>query len=102
VGNTTKFGGAVRDPRWPQVTALLDAGGHVTLGRVEPMEGVAVAANGREVVAVLRRRSKESAADLMQRLEDALAAVAQGGAAVNEVGNDWVVSRPSASDRGRR
>ena len=102
MGNTTKVGGAAREPRWPQLTALLDAGGHVTLGRVEPMEGVAIAADRGEVRAVLRRRSKESAADLMQRLEDALACVAQGGAAVNEVGNDWVVSRPSASDRGRR
>jgi hypothetical protein len=100
VKNTTHTpGGAEALPQWPHVTALLDAFGHVTLGRVEPMAGVAIAANPREVVSVLRRRPKESAAQLMQRLEEALAAVSRGGAPVNEVGNEFVLSMPSAVDK---
>ena len=86
---------------WPQLTALIEAGGHVTFGRVEPMEGVAIAANPREVLAVLRRRPQESVTQLLARLEDALAGIARGGAPVNEVGNEFVLSMPSAGPRGR-
>ena len=57
---------------WPHITALIDAGGHVTIGKVEPFESVAVAASERKIFATLVRRKGESAADLMQRLEVAL------------------------------
>ena len=100
--NATKSPGGAAAPRWAHVTALLDAGGHVTLGRVEPIAGVAIAANPREVIAVLRRRPGESAAQLMQRLEDALAGVSRGGAPVNEVGNQFVLSLPSVGKPDQR
>src|SRR5258708_4499820 len=56
----------------PHITALLHAGGHVTLGRVEEIDDVAVAANDRKVFATLKRLKDETAADLMQRLDDGL------------------------------
>jgi hypothetical protein len=90
------------DFRWVHLTSLLDAGGHVTLGRMEPIECAAIAANGREVFAVLRRRPDESAASLMERLEAALESRAHGGELVNEVGSPVVVAARPSVRRHRR
>jgi hypothetical protein len=87
---------------WPHLTAMVDAGGHVTLGRVAPMEGVAVVASEREVFAVLKRKPQESLPQLMQRLEEALARATYSGEAVNEVGLEFVLERPSARRRRSR
>jgi hypothetical protein len=85
---------------WPHVAALIDSGGHVTLGRVAPIDDVAVAANERKVFATLLRRKGESAADLMQCLDDALNHAAHGGAVINEVdGGQFVLARLSARKR---
>lgn len=89
-----------RERCWPHVTALLDAGGNVTLGRVKPIDDVAVAANDRRVLATLKRRKGERAADLMQRLDDALNHAAHGGAPINEInGGHFAMSRPRAGKR---
>jgi hypothetical protein len=84
---------------WPHLDALLAAGGHVTLGHVEPFEGVAIAANTREVFAVLRRLPEERADKLIQRLEAALSNAARGGERVNEVGPAFGLARPSVRKR---
>lgn len=44
---------------WTHLTALLDRGGHVTLGRMDPFDGVAVAADAQRVLASLLRREGE-------------------------------------------
>jgi hypothetical protein len=84
----------------PHITALLDGGGHVTLGCVEPFHNIAIAATERKVFASLKPNKGESAADLMQRLDDALNHAAHGGAPINEIsGGHFVMSRPSAGKR---
>ena len=84
---------------WRHIDALLEAGGHVTLGHVEPFEGVAIAANTKEVFAVLKRGSGEGAAQLLERLEQALSSAARGGERVNEVGAAFGLQRPSVKKR---
>jgi hypothetical protein len=69
---------------WPHVAELLGAGSPVTLGRVEPIDDVAVAANDCKVFSTLERRKDEGAANLMRRLDDALHHAAHGGAPINE------------------
>jgi hypothetical protein len=87
---------------WPHITALIEAGGHVTIGKIEPFEGVAVAAGGRKVFATLVRRERESAAALMQRLETALDERACRGVVTNEIeGGEFVLVGPSARGKGR-
>jgi len=79
------------DSSWLHLTERMDVGGHVTLGRAEPFEGVAIAANAREVFALLRRCPGERAAQIMERLEDALATGAQGAEPTNEIGSAFSV-----------
>ena len=58
------------DHRWPHIAALLArTGGHITLGRIAPIEGAAVAADERAVLATLVRRDGESVHEFLQRLD---------------------------------
>jgi hypothetical protein len=85
---------------WPHITALLDAGGHVTLGCVEPVNDVAIAATAHKVLASLKRNKGENAADLVQRLGDALNHAAHGGDTINEInGGRFAMTRPRAKQR---
>jgi hypothetical protein len=84
----------------PHITALLDAGGYVTLGCVEPVHDVAIATTERKLLASVKRSKGESAADLIQRLDDALNHVAHGWAPINEInGGHFVVARLPARKR---
>jgi hypothetical protein len=59
--------------QWPNITELLDqAGGHISIGRMPPIEGAAIAVNDQTLVAGLVRGDGESFADLLQRLDAAI------------------------------
>jgi hypothetical protein len=46
---------------WPNITELLDqAGGHISIGRMPPIEGAAIAVNDQALVAGLVRRESET------------------------------------------
>lgn len=47
-------------------------GGQITLGRMAPLNGVAVAANEQNIYAVLQRWPEETVTALLPRLEQAL------------------------------
>ena len=83
------------------ITGLMEAGGQVTLGRVEPFEGVAIAAKGKKVMAALVRRKGESAEQLLHRLEEALHRRALTGAVTQEIdSHQFGLTPPSARRKG--
>jgi len=86
------------DHRWPHIAALLArTGGHITLGRIAPIEGAAVAVDERAVIATLVRRDGESVHELLQRLDEAIGAALHQGAVTNEInGGQFRLARPHA------
>lgn len=56
---------------FPHIEALIDDG-EVTVGVIRPVGCVAVATDGHNALAMLRRRPGESLMDLLQRLEAAI------------------------------
>lgn len=56
---------------FPHIEALIDDG-EVTVGVIRPVGCVAVATDGHNALAMLRRRPGESLMDLLQRLEVAI------------------------------
>ncbi|MGH8322363.1 MAG: hypothetical protein ACRETD_00970 [Steroidobacteraceae bacterium] len=74
------------DDRWPHIAALLASpGGHITLGRVAPIEGAAVAVNDQALLVTLVRRDDESVHALLRRLDDAIGQALHQGFVTNEI-----------------
>ena len=72
--------------QWPNIVELLDqAGGHIGIGRMPPIEGAAVAVTETELIASLVRRDGESFAELLQRLDAAIGKALHEGVVTNEV-----------------
>ena len=70
----------------PNIATLLDqAGGHISIGRMPPIEGAAVAVNEQGLIASLVRREGESFPDLLQRLDAAIGKALQEGVVTNEI-----------------
>ena len=75
-----------RAAQWPHITELLDqAGGHISIGRMPPIESAAVAVNEQTLVASLVRRNGETFADLLQRLDTAIGKALHDGVTTNEI-----------------
>jgi hypothetical protein len=72
--------------QWPHITELLDqVGGHISIGRMPPIEGAAVAVNDQMLVASLVRRDGETFSDLLQRLDAAIGKALHEGVTTNEI-----------------
>jgi hypothetical protein len=67
------------------IAALLDAGGQIMLGTVEPISDAAVAHDGKKTLAMLRRRAAETVPDLLAPLDAAIAAAQSTGSRVDEI-----------------
>ena len=68
------------------IAALLDqAGGHISIGRMPPIEGAAVAVNEQGLITSLVRREGESFPDLLHRLDAAIGKAFQEGVVTNEI-----------------
>ncbi len=87
---------AEHDPRWPHIAALLARkGGQITLGRVAPIEGAAIAADDQALFATLVRRDGESVHELLQRLDKAIGAALHQGVVTHEInGGQFRLARP--------
>jgi hypothetical protein len=87
---------AEHDNRWPHIAALLArTGGHITLGRVAPIEGAAIASDEQALFATLVRRDGESVNELLQRLDEAIGAALHQGVVTNEInGGKFRLARP--------
>lgn len=70
----------------PNIAALLDqAGGHISIGRMPPIEGAAVAVNEQGLIASLVRKEGESFPDLLHRLDTAIGKALNEGVVTNEI-----------------
>lgn len=65
--------------------ALLDDGGQIMLGTVKPIVGAAVAHDGKQTLAMLKRRSGETVEQLLQRLDRAVYTAIDTGLRVDEI-----------------
>ena len=85
---------------WAHIDALMRAGGQITLGRMAPLDGVAVAGDEHNLYAALRRRPDETVTALLHRLDQAIGLAQSGGARTNEI-NDrrYVLKQPSTRKR---
>ena len=59
---------------WPHLQALIDSGGSISIGRIDPIPCAAVASDEHTMYAALLRRDQESLTDLLNRLDAALSA----------------------------
>jgi hypothetical protein len=64
---------------------LIDAGGQIMLGKMAPVNGVAVAHDGKKTLAMLKRQNQESVADLLTRLDSAIGRATATGVRVDEI-----------------
>ena len=67
------------------IQAVIDAGGQIMVGTVAPIKGAAVAHDGKQTLAMLRRRPREPIPDLLARLDAAIATAQSSGARVDEI-----------------
>lgn len=85
-----------RDPHWPHIAELLArSGGMITLGRIAPIEGAAIAVDEQTLFAPLVRREGESINQFLRRLDEAIGAALHQGAITNEInGGNFRLARP--------
>jgi hypothetical protein len=86
---------------WAHIEALMTAGGQITLGRMAPLDGVAVAADDQDIYAVLRRRPEEFFESLLQRLDHAIGTAQSGGPRTSEIDDKRYVLRPPSTRKRR-
>jgi len=80
-------------PRSPQdvtqplghLTALIEAGGHILVGRLDPIPRAAIAYDGSTAVAMLRGQTTESVPQLLERLDIAIAQAWRSGLRVDDI-----------------
>lgn len=76
---------------WPNITALLSQSGHITIGRIAHIDGVAVAALKHQLVVTLVRQSGEPVDALLQRLDAAIGEALDAGVHTNEIENGYFI-----------
>jgi hypothetical protein len=82
---------------WPNINTLLNqTGGHISIGRMPPIEGAAIAINDQTLLASLVRRDGESFPDLLKRLDAAIGKAVHEGAVTNEVNGGRFQLAPSS------
>lgn len=67
------------------IRALIDGGGHIMVGRVDPIDFAAVAWDGRQTVAMLQRHPDETLPQLLNRLNLAVDTARRQGQRVDEI-----------------
>lgn len=82
-------------PALAHIEALIDAGGQIMLGTVQPIVGAAVAHDGKKTLVMLRRRSAEPLSMLLERLDAAIETALRTGTRVDEI------NKPSSDVRYR-
>jgi len=88
------------ETQWANIDALIKAGGQITLDRMAPLDGVAVAARDRELYAALWRRPDETVTALLQRLGQAIGTAQNTGVWTNEIDDGrYVLKQPSTRKR---
>ena len=84
------------DP-WPNIAELLDQpGGHISIGRMPPIEGAAIAINDQTLLASLVRGKGETFPDLMKRLDTAIGKAFHEGVVTNDINGGRFRLAPSS------
>jgi len=83
--------------QWPHLTALLDQeGGHISIGRMSPIEGAAIAVNDQTLLASLVRCDGEAFPELLQRLDAAIGKALHEDVVTNEINGGRFRLAPSS------
>ena len=77
------------------IAQLIDSGGNISIGEMEPVPCAAVAVDGHTALAMLQRRHGESVQDLVVRLDEAIGAAWNEGRFADEIN----APRPTKSIR---
>lgn len=72
-------------PVLEHIEALIDAGGQIMLGTVQPIVGAAVAHDGKKTLVMLKRQPEEPASKLLERLDTAIQTARRTGKRVDEI-----------------
>ena len=75
----------VADPDLPNLAALLADEGDINVGYLRPVGQVAIASDPHQPLAMLRRRPDESLAEVLQRLDAAVATAVECGEFTDEI-----------------
>jgi len=68
-----------------RIEVMLDGGGQIMLGTMQPIHGAAVAHDGKKTLAMLRRRPGETVPQLLMRLDEAIGKAKATGQRVDEI-----------------
>jgi hypothetical protein len=83
--------------QWPNICELLDQpGGHISIGRMPPIEGAAIAINDQTLLASLVRGEGETFPDLLNRLDAAIAKALHEGVVTNDINGGRFRLAPSS------
>jgi hypothetical protein len=67
------------------IQALIEHGGQIMLGTARPIAGAAVAHDGKQTLAMLKRQPGESVELLLHRLDDAIGIATRTGVRIDEI-----------------
>lgn len=67
------------------IQSVIDGGGQIMIGTVQPIRNAAVAHDGDKTLAMLRRRPREAIPDLLARLDAAIETATTTGVRVDEI-----------------
>lgn len=70
---------------WPNLEALLEEGGNLSLGQIAPIHYAAVAADEHNMLVALVRQPNESFLEILTRLDRALAEVNATGSIIDDI-----------------
>jgi len=76
---------AKRSALYANIEALIGSGGQIMIGTVAPIYGAAVAHDGKKTLALLKRRKHEPLADLLLRLDTAIAKAKSTDQRIDEI-----------------
>jgi len=72
-------------PAYPRIESVIRSGGQIMIGTIAPIIGAAVAHDGKNTLAMLRRQPQETLPHLLQRLEAAIVVAQVTGKRVDEL-----------------
>lgn len=82
-----------KPPALPNIEALIEENGQITVGHLDPVGVVAIANDEHNALAMLRRRRGENLAALLRRLDAAVHLALEEGEYIDEI-NPPTPSRP--------
>lgn len=78
-----------RFPSLPNIEALIDGDGDITIGRIGPVLCAATASDGHQALAMLVRREGETLQQLLMRLEAAIDIAHEEQIFIDEINEGW-------------